>query len=137
MKISTKTTYGLRAVIYLANTAKDGRICSIKEIAASEKISPDYLEKIISKMEKAGILEAQKGVKGGYKLARPAKNIRLGEIVNVLEGESHFVQCVSSKDNICPNRERCLAKNFWAKFQNKLNEFLDSITLEQIINNDL
>jgi len=135
MKISTKTKYGLRAIIYLAGNSKKGRFCSIKQIAESEDISPDYLEKIISKLEKAGILKAQKGAKGGYSLARPAKKIKLGEVVSVLEGKNYFVQCLGGIDSTCSKCGGCLAQNFWQKFQEKLDKFLDSVTLDNLIKN--
>jgi len=135
MKISTKTKYGLRAIIYLADRSKDGCFCSIKKIAESENISPDYLEKIISKLEKAGILKAQKGARGGYFLARPAKKIKLGEVVNILEGKNYFVQCLGGVDNTCSKCGGCLAQNFWQKFQEKLDNFLNSVSLEDLIKN--
>jgi Rrf2 family protein len=135
MKISTKTKYGLRAVIYLAGDLKKGCFCSIKQIAESENISPDYLEKIISKLEKAGILKALKGSKGGYSLARPAGKIKLGELVNVLEGENYFVQCLAGDKKSCSKCEGCLAQNFWQKFQEKLDNFLNSVSLEDLIKN--
>lgn len=134
MKISTKTKYGLRAMIYLAGKSGNEKICSIKEIAESEKISSDYLEKIISKLEKAGILKAQKGPKGGYSLAVPAKRIKLGEVVNVLEGENYFVQCLGAAKT-CPKCGGCVAQNFWRKFQEKLDNFLNSVSLEDLIKN--
>jgi Rrf2 family protein len=135
MKISTKTKYGLRAIIYLAGHSKKGCFCSIKQIAESEGISPDYLEKIISKLEKAGILKAQKGAKGGYSLAIPAKKIKLGELVNVLEGENYFVQCLGGDKKSCSKCKGCLAQNFWQKFQEKLDSFLNSVSLEDLIKN--
>jgi Rrf2 family protein len=135
MKISTKTKYGLRAIIYLAGSSKKGCFCSIKQIAESEDISPDYLEKIISKLEKAGILTAQKGARGGYSLARPAKEIKLGEVVNVLEGENYFVQCLGGVKSTCSKCGGCLAQNFWQKFQEKLDNFLNSVSLEDLIKN--
>jgi Rrf2 family protein len=135
MKISTKTKYGLRAIIYLADNSKSGCFCSIKQIAGSEDISPDYLEKIISKLEKAGILKAQKGAKGGYSLARPAKKIKLGEVVNVLEGDNYFVKCLGGDKKTCSRCEGCLAQNFWQKFQEKLDNFLNSVSLEDLIKN--
>lgn len=135
MRISTKTKYGLRAVIYLANNSKKGDFCPIKRIAESESISPDYLEKIISKLEKADILKSQKGAKGGYSLARPAKKIKLGEIVNVLEGKNYFVQCLAGAEGNCFKCGKCAARNFWQKFQKKLDDFLNSVSLEDLIKN--
>lgn len=86
-------------------------------------------------MEKAGMLKSQKGAKGGYSLARPAKRIKLGEVVNALEGDNYFVQCLSGKGKVCAQCKKCAAQNFWQKFQEKLDSFLDSVSLEDIIKN--
>ncbi len=130
-KISTKSQYGLRAMIYLANCHK--KISSLKSISQKEGISFDYLEKIISKLEKAGLIKAKKGAKGGYFLAKSPKKIKIGEIIRSLEGERGLVKCVTKKGIKCPLEKKCLAKNFWGKIQESLNSISNSITLADLI----
>jgi len=128
MKISTKSQYGLRAMIYLAKN-KD-RICSLTEISKKEKISFDYLEKIFLKLEKAGLVRSKKGPLGGYYLAKNPKKIKIGEIISALEKNIFLVKCL---DEICPQQSKCLAKNFWKKLNDNIQKTLNSITLANLL----
>jgi Rrf2 family protein len=128
MKISTKAQYGLRAMAYLAKKPK--MICPITEIAAAENISPDYLEKIISKLEKGGFVSAKKGKTGGYALAKYPAKIRLGDLIGALEGRKTLVKCIDGK---CPKCRSCVAKGVWESVQAKIDRMLDKITLRDII----
>jgi Rrf2 family protein len=135
MRISTKSQYGLRAMVYLAKVFKKDKVFPLREIAKEEDISFDYLEKIISKLEKAGLVKSKKGVQGGYSLARPPQKIKLAEIMRTLEGEMVLVKCLAKmKKSVCPKEKKCLAKNFWKKIQNSLESTLDSMTLSDLIN---
>jgi len=96
MKLSTRTQYGLRALVYLAK--KDKKVCSLREISDKEGIPFDYLEKIISRMIKGGFVESKKGVSGGYLLSRRPKQIKVGEVVSILEGNFSLVSCIKGKD---------------------------------------
>ncbi len=133
MRFSTKSQYGLRAMVYLAKCKN--KICPLKTISQAEGISFDYLEKIISKLEKASLIKAKKGVQGGYSLAKTPKRIKLGEIIRVLEGEMALVKCIAKgKRFVCPRNKKCLTKNFWKKIQDSLNKTLNSLTLADLIN---
>lgn len=134
-RISTKAQYGLRAMVYLAQSKY--KVCPLKIISKKEGISFDYLEKIISKLQKTGLLCAKKGSKGGYSLAKQPSKIKIGEIIRALEGERDLVRCVAmdrKKSCYCPKERKCLAKNFWEKLRDSLNSTLNSITLADLIN---
>lgn len=128
MKISTKAQYGLRAMAYLA--VNPGKVRPITEIAAAENISPDYLEKIISKLEKSGFLTSKKGKTGGYILAVRPQKIRLGDLIGALEGTKTRVRCLDGK---CPKCRGCVAKGVWESVQARIDAMLDEITLQDII----
>jgi len=128
LKISTKSQYGLRAMVYLAKCR--GQMCSLKIISEKEGISFDYLEKILSKLEKSGLIRSRKGVCGGYFLGRKPSRIKIGEIINVLEGEIVLVKCMNS---LCPKGKKCLTKKFWKKLQDVLCKALNSVTLGELI----
>jgi len=128
MKISTKSQYGLRAMIYLAKNKN--KICSLREIATKEEISFDYLEKIMSKLEKSGLIKAKKGVQGGYFLSKDPLKIKINEIVKSLEGKPLLVKCFLYP---CPRSKKCLAKNFWQKLSKILESALNSVTLSELI----
>lgn len=133
MKISTKVQYGLRAMAYLAQNAADGRAVSVREISYKEKIPNDYLEKIFSGLQKAGLLAAKKGVAGGYIMARPANEIKISEIFSALESPATKIKCIDAK---CAHEGSCLTKILWCKMQAAVSDFLGSVTLQNLINKD-
>jgi Rrf2 family protein len=129
MKFSTTTRYGLRAMVYIA---RKNKICSVKEISEAEEISPAYLEKIILKLSKAGLIEVKRGTSGGYFLARPAENITVEDVVKVLEKSTSLAPCVDPKYK-CSRRRLCPTKNIWEKVYNDINLTLRNITLKDLI----
>jgi len=134
IKISTKSQYGLRAMVYLARF--QDKICPLRVISKKEGISFDYLEKIILKLEKTGLIKAKKGSQGGYFLGREPSKIKIGEIIRTLEGNAGLVKCIATgkeRKYHCPRERKCLTKNFWKKIQDSLNSALDSITLADLI----
>jgi len=132
MKISTKVQYGLRAMAYLAQNSIAGRAVSVREISYKEKIPNDYLEKIVGKLEKKGIIASKKGVTGGYIMVRPLGQIKIAEIFNALDSPSTKVKCIDAK---CSREENCLTKELWCRMQAAVNGFLESVTLEDITKN--
>lgn len=130
MKFSTKSQYGLRAMIFLAKNK--GKFFSSREIARAEKIPFEYLEKILSKLEKAGLVVAKKGSKGGYFLAKDPKKITIGQITKALQERLDLVKCLSEK-SYCPLLKKCLAKKFWQRLKKSINLALNSITLASLI----
>ncbi len=136
MKISKKTQYGLRAMVYLANAfGSDNKICSLKQISKEEDISFDYLEKIISDLEKKGLVASKRGSKGGYFLVRSPKKIKVGEIMEVLEKTMFPVECLAEeKGHRCPREKTCKTIGVWKKIQESINNTLSSITLADLLN---
>jgi Rrf2 family protein len=121
-------------MVYLARL--QGKICPLRVISEKEGISFDYLEKIISKLEKAGLIKAKKGVKGGYFLKRAPSKIKIGEIIRALEGNTGLVKCIATgkeRKYHCPRERKCLTKSFWGKIQKTLNSALNSITLADLV----
>lgn len=128
MKLSTKTYYGLRALIRLA---KEKKPCSVKEISVKEKIPEKYLEKIFQELRIAGFLASHKGAGGGYSLNRPASRIRAGDVVMALEKEELLTRCQTS----CPLAGSCSAKTFWQEMQTSFESSFGSTTLEDLTKN--
>jgi cysteine desulfurase len=119
MKLSTKSRYALRA---LANLIDQGCCCSVKKIAQNEHLSSDYLEKIFSKLKKAGVLTVERGASGGYILSRDTKDITLKEVIDSLE----------KPEFSCPDICNCHSKNLYQQIQSGFNQVLNSITLSSI-----
>lgn len=125
MKISKRAQYGLRAMVYLAKKYKE--ITPLKEIAKKEKISPDFLEKIISDLEKVKLVKAKRGAFGGYYLAKAPSKISAGEIVRVLE-DIVPVSCAG-----CQMARICSAKSIWKDVQDSVDSALDSTNLSDLL----
>lgn len=119
-------------MVYLAKSK--GKICSLRSISEKEDIPFDYLEKIISKLKKANLVKAKRGIQGGYFLTQKSTKIKVGKIIRVLEGKMSLVKCIGEKEKyLCPREKKCLTKNFWGEIQDTLNAALDSLTLDDLI----
>ena len=115
MNISTKSEYGLRALIHLAsNTGREA--LPAREIGERWHVPVKYLEQILTALKEAGIVESQVGASGGYRLARPATLITAGEVIRVLDGRLAPVGCVSTYDyEPCEFEPACGLKTLWAR----------------------
>jgi len=131
MKFSTRTTYGLRAMIELANKTGQGSI-PLSFISEKEKISLSYLERLFSKLKKAGLVKSEIGVSGGYKLAKMPANIEVFEIVKILEGDMTTFRCLNENGKIkCGTK--CGAVDVLIKVQDAINKTLKSMKLSDLV----
>lgn len=130
MKISKQAYYGLRAMVYLAQN--DGRICSIHTMASDEDLPEEYLEKIMQKLRRVGLVDAVKGLNGGYKLALEPKLITTNHILLTLDGPLVPFLCSASPGE-CSQESSCATSNVWKKIDLVLKDTLDSITLADLI----
>ena len=131
MKISTKGRYALRVMIDLALNS-NGKYISLKDIAKRQEISSKYLEQIISLLNKAGYLEAARGNTGGYRLAKEAKEYRIGDILRATEGDLAPIYCLT-EDGECDRQKSCRTYSFWKGLDDVINEYIDSKTLQDLI----
>lgn len=111
MKLSTKSRYGLRALIDLALYSQNGQV-ALHQIAARQNLSIKYLEQDFATLRKAGLVRSVKGAQGGYVLARPADQIRVGDIVQILEGDLSLVDLHESSGQQTAIR-RFLVETIW------------------------
>jgi len=133
MKLSTKGKYGVRAVFEIARHYGKGPI-SIKEIAERQGISFSYLEQILHKLGKAGLIGSVRGPAGGYLLARKPSELTIGDIVRVLEGPIALSHCLEPGDSAdCYQADDCVARMVWAKVGAKIEEALDSISFHDLL----
>lgn len=130
MKISTKTRYGVQAMIYLA---QKGKTCSLKEIAQQENLSFPYLEKIFSALKESGLVQVKRGAQGGYSLSQPPEKISIAQIFVALEGDTDIISCEKSGHE-CNKQDSCLTKPFWEKLQQVFQKQLSSTKLSDILN---
>ncbi len=130
MKISKKSQYGLRALVFLARNKN--KVLSLRFISEKEKIPFNYLEKIFSQLEKKRLINSKKGVQGGYTLAVSPEKIKVGEVIKALEGEIVLVECVGTKGK-CVMKRKCKTINAWKKIQDSLEKTINSISLNDLI----
>ena len=127
MQISKKSQYGLRAMVYLAKHRDKKEFSPLKDISEKEGISFDFLEKILTDLEKAKLIKSKKGINGGYVLARNPAKISAKDIVEILEN-TNSVDC-----SFCGKSKKCLTKNVWQKIDLAVDKTLKSITLKKLI----
>ncbi|MBT3319082.1 MAG: Rrf2 family transcriptional regulator [Clostridia bacterium] len=132
MIISTKGRYGLRAVFELAKAHGQGTM-SIKSIAEMQDLSEQYLEQIFSKLKGAGLLVSTRGAGGGYKLAFDPKDIAVGKVLTVLEGELAPAECVGDDAAQCDNVALCTTHVIWQRIYDGFNDVIYSITLADMV----
>ncbi len=129
--LSMTTRYALRALLYLARQAGEGPVLG-REIAARVHIPANYLSKILWTLRNAGLLETTRGQGGGYRLSRPAEDIRLIEIVRLFEGPRPGSGCLLGGDHECSDRDPCSAHAVWKKAKDAFTEFLNSTSIAEI-----
>lgn len=131
MKLSTRTRYGMRAIIELAeNDRKDP--LRLKVIAQHQDISAKYLEQLMVVLKSAGFVRSIRGAKGGYLLAKAPNQIKLSDIFHCLEGTVSTVECVENED-YCPRAADCVARQVWTQVQEAIENVLQSITLQDVV----
>ena len=133
VKISTKGRYALRVMLDLAIN-QTGEFVPLKDISQRQDITVKYLEQIISPLIKIGYLRSSRGNGGGYRLAKEPKDYRIGDILRVTEGDLTVVACLEGNDNTCNRQENCLTLPFWQGFNKLVQEYVDSVTLEDLLN---
>lgn len=132
MKISTKGRYALRMLVDLAEHRDDGFI-ALKDIAKRQNVSKKYLEQIVPIFNKSDILKANRGYQGGYMLAKLPKDYTVGQILRLTEGSLSPVSCVDQDPVECDRSEDCATLPIWRGLSKVINEYLDSITLQDIL----
>lgn len=132
MKISTKGRYGLRAVVDLA--MHSGETVALSAIAERQKITVSYLEQIIPKLRKVGIVNSVRGAQGGYMLAKPPEQISVGDVLRALEGNLSLVDCKEQQhSNSCMGADLCITKYVWTRISASINNTVDHMMLSELV----
>jgi len=134
MRITTKGRYALRAVLSLAQS-NGTKPVSIKQLAAQEKLSPEFLEQIFFKLKNTGVIISTRGPGGGFKLNRDPKDITLLEIIEGAGEETDITPCASltTQRKECPEMKDCNAHKVWKKTAEYVKDYFSGITLESIL----
>lgn len=129
-KISTKGRYGLRAIVELAVSSVNQQV-PLNTIAENQNISVSYLEQLFSMLRKAGLVKSIKGAQGGYILGDEPRNITVGKVLRTLEGDLSVIDESNNENNDC--MQYCIRKNVWDKINSCIDKVVDSITLEDLV----
>ena len=131
MKLSTKGRYGTRALLELALHYGEEPV-SLKDIACSQQISLSYLEHLVSPLIAGGLVRSVKGPKGGVSLARDPADIRLGEVMQLLEGSIAPTECVDNPE-ICERADFCVTREVWSELRDVVGGVLNATTLQDLV----
>ncbi len=133
MKFSTKTRYGLRALVELA--ASGNEQVPLAKISSNQDLSANYMEQIFVTLRKANIVKSVKGAQGGYSLAKPSEQITVGDVIRALEGEVLIAED-DDKGNesvIAYNMRKCLQEKVWSPINQSISMVIDNITLADLV----
>lgn len=131
MQLSTRGRYGLRAMVELAQNFQTGPVL-LRTIAEHQGLSVKYLHSLLSILKRSGLVRSLRGSGGGYVLTRTPSQIKLSEVVNVLEGSLALVGCVEDR-NFCDRVEHCPVRYVWVGLSKTVERALSNLTLEDII----
>ncbi len=139
MRFSKKTEYALRALFAIARgtQGRSAGSCRIEQISREEGIPVKFLEQILLSLRHAGLLASKRGVGGGYRLARPPREISVGEVLRVLEGPLSPMPCTSPAQRrercTCPDPRTCPVRALMADIEAPLESLFDDRTLEDVL----
>ena len=133
MLVTTKGRYALRLMIYFASIPD--RKVALREVAENEDISLKYLEQLAHELVRNGLLASVRGHGGGYQLALPASEIRVGDVLRVAEGSTTPVSCAALDENGpgCPRESICSTISFWTGLDRVIEEYVDSVMLSDLV----
>lgn len=145
MRLSTRSRYAVMAMVELAARQEamapgaHGKSCppvSLAEIAAAQMLSLAYLEQLFGPLRRAGLVASARGPGGGYRLARPARDIPISAIVDAVDEPMRATRCEDGAPG-CLAGQRCLTHDLWAELGEQIRLFLDGLSLEDVIHGDV
>jgi Rrf2 family transcriptional regulator, cysteine metabolism repressor len=139
MLFSTRAEYGVRLMVELGRH-EDGAPVALSAVAESERLPLSYLEHLVAKLRKAGLVESQRGAHGGYRLGRPADQIEMLEVVQALEGAIAPMECfeLDAEGKVSCSHESdgdqaCATKLLWMRVQGGVTKALAGTTLAELV----
>lgn len=142
MKLSTKGRYSVRAMLAMAILADGGKPVSLKQISAHEGISVSYLEQLFVHLRRAGLVKSVRGPGGGYHFAKDLDEVTVAEVMDVVQECMQPVNCTSCTQDrpscdVGVGSSKCLTRPLWDKLDKVIGVFLESVTLQDILDRSL
>src|SRR6059058_4801578 len=139
MMFSTKAEYGIRVLVELAGRNGESPV-PLAEIAETNGLPLAYLEHLVARLRKAGLVESRRGARGGYLLARPADEITMAEVVQALEGDIAPIECITADPDgsvVCSREtdpeHACPTKLLWTRVRFSIVRTLQDTTLSELV----
>ena len=134
MKLSTKGRYAVMAMADLASRQAGAEPVSLSEIAESQDISLSYLEQLFAKLRRGGLVIGIRGPGGGYRLSRPAAELRVGDIILAVDEPISATRCQAGSPLGCTGTTaRCLTHDLWEELGRQIHVFLASVSLADVV----
>src|SRR5215204_60599 len=140
MLFSTKAEYGVRLMVELGRVGPDSTPISLSSVAEAERLPLSYLEHLVAKLRKAGLVASTRGAHGGYRLAMPAEEITMDSVVEALEGQIAPMECFHEAPEgkvLCSHEDdgdhACSAKLLWTRVQGGVTKALAGTTLAELV----
>jgi len=131
MKLSTRGRYGTRALLDLA-LHRGEKPVPLKDIAQRQNIPLQYLEHLITPLRSGGMIRSTPGARGGVWLARSPQEIKLSEVIGLLEGSIALVECVNDP-KYCSRSDFCVTRDIWGELKKVMDGVLESTTLQDLV----
>ena len=134
MRLSTKGRYAVMAMAYLASHETGGRPVSLADIAERQEISLSYLEQLFAKLRRGGLVGSVRGPGGGYRLARPADELRVADIIMAVDEPITATRCKLGSAKGCAGQGgRCITHDLWEELGHQIHVFLSSVSLADVV----
>jgi len=134
MRLTTKGRFAVTAMLDLALRHQHGPV-SLAGIGERQRISLSYLEQLFGKLRRHALVESVRGPGGGYRLGRPTENLSVADIILAVDEPLDATLCRGMEN--CQEDKRCMTHNLWAALNDKLHEYLSSVTLQDLVNEHL
>ncbi len=135
MKLSARSRYASRILLELAKHMEKPPM-SAASLSRQTGVSVQFVEQILKPLKQSGLTRSIRGAAGGHRLARPASEISLGEVVRLMEGGIRLTVCCGERADECPRKEGCLTRRAWMRVSDALEQELDSISLASLLQSD-
>lgn len=137
MRITTWAEYGVICALHLARRAEKGPVTG-REIAALERLPADYVEQILLRLRRAGVIASTRGARGGYMLSRPPEQISIRAVIHASELETFDLHCLSHpvEEDRCAASHSCSIRPVWVLLQTKIDDVLEGVCLADLLHDE-
>ena len=133
MRLTTRGRYAVTAMLDLALHYDRGPV-SLAEIAGRQGISQSYLEQLFARLRRNGLVDGTRGPGGGYKLGRPGGSISVTDVIDAVNETVDATRCGGRRN--CQGEHRCLTHDLWEDLSTRIREFLDNVSLDELVKRD-